>query len=164
MPSVDLNNIKDTIQSVLEAANTTTATTYLSNGLQDRVGQVTTVNLTKIPMQASYFPLVTTFINSKTIKSATIGRNQTGGKRKAVVNISIVGLLWRSNMVDELSDPADDEIQILMENVEEIMRENPQIASSNWAIPSGVVYDSVVLDEEAHLRAGIMTLESNYQY
>jgi hypothetical protein len=163
--SVDLNNLKEQIQSLLQTANTTTASRDLSTGLETRVQRVLKVNPSRIPIQASWYPFVTIYIDAKDIELQGIAVNQQNAKRRADVSVKVVGAVWNSTVTDEEVDPADEDCEDLLENIEEILRANPTLAgSATWSYPEGVAYHSANLDEETHIRAGILTLRTTIFY
>jgi len=159
MPVINLNNLKEQIQTILQNANTTTASTDLSNGLETRVQRVLKINPSRIPVQATWYPFVTTYISKKDIELTQFGVNQIGPQRKSTVDVKVIGAVWNSSITDEEVDPADEDIEDLMENIEQIMRANPTIeAVATWSYPTEVTYHNVTLDEGTHIRYGIMTL------
>ena len=164
--SVDLNNIKTQIKSILDTANTTTATNDLSSGMVNRVQSVQKVNIQKIPIQSTLFPYVSISVDTKSIEQATIAKNQVNAKRLADIDIRVAGGVWDDDFSSLEEDAADEEIEKLMENIEEVLRENPDLNSSVlWQVPSDVTYHAFNdLDEETHMRIGIMTLECKVQY
>lgn len=163
--SIDLTNIKTQIKTILDTANTTTASRDLSLGMGSRVQKVFKINPAKIPIQASLFPCVTMFIQSKGISADTIAKNQATGKRKSQISIKIVGATWNSNFADITQDPSDNDIEDLMENIEEILRNNGNLNNAvNWAIPTGVDYYTTVIDEQVHIRSAELTLDSVVYY
>lgn len=163
--SVDLNNLKEQIQNILGAANTTTASVDLSGGLVTRVQRVLKLNPGRIPVQASWFPFVTTMIESKEVVSQDIAATQLLAKRRAEVNLKIIGAIWNSTFLDNEVDPSDDECEDLMENIEEILRRNDSLNSSViWHMVNNVTYYNSQYDEETHIRVGILSLKASVFY
>lgn len=164
--SIDLNALKEQVQTILQNANTTTASVDLSSGLEKRVQRVLKVNPGRIPVQASWYPFVSVFIESKTVEHQGIARNQLTSPRKAEVGLKIVGAVWNSTINgDPEIDPADDDCESLMENVEEIFRRNDTLNSTvTWQTTTDVSYFNANLDEEVHLRVGILTLRAHIFY
>lgn len=157
MAVIDFSAIKERIQSVLETANTTTASTDLSNGLSARIQKVVKINPERIPIQANIFNYVTIFVDSKDIDETAMAANQTNVKRKATVDLKILGVVWNPNVTALDEDAADNDCEKLMENVEHILRSDPTINSNAiWSHPTGVTYHSGPVAEESHMRAGIM--------
>src|ERR1041385_133405 len=152
---IDLNNLKEQIQTLLQNANTTTASIYLSNNLETKVQRVLKVNPARIPVQASWYPFVTCMIDSKKIEPSDFVKDQATAKRKASIRVKVIGSVWNSTVSDEELDPADEDCEKLMESVEAILRADPTIAgTSTWQFPSDVTYHNIQLDEETHIRAG----------
>ena len=164
--TLDLNNIKTQIKSILDTANTTTASPVdLSANLTTRIQQVFKTNIERIPIQASLYPAVTIFFDSKSIEPATIVKDQRTALRKAEVDVKIVGLTWNPNFETVTEDPADEDLENLMENIEEILRNNSTINSlCSWSMPTDITYHSGTFDEETHLRAGIMNYKLSIFY
>jgi len=161
---IDLNNFKTQIKTIFDAANTTTASTDLSSGLVRRIQRVVKYNPGKLPIQASLYPCVAIHTAAKTIENVTIARTQANGKRKAEIDFTIDGIVWNS-AIDSDGDPADDDCESLMENIEEIMRANPTVAGiATWSFPTAVTYHQIRLDEESHMRIGRMNYRATVFY
>lgn len=165
--SLDLNTIKDNVQNILEAANTTTASVDLSSGLERRVQKVLKVNPGRIPVQPSWFPFVTVFIESKDMNFQDIAATQRQAKRRADINFSIIGAVWNSTVsnssLDE--DPADDDCESLMESIEEIIRGNATLnGQALWTTPLNVKYYNSNYDEETHIRFAVMNIRASILY
>ena len=163
---VDLNGIKSTLKTLFDTANTTTASPVdLSGSMTQRVKRVLTVNPEQIPPQASFFPFVTSYITSKNIYDDDIAKDQLSTKRKAEVSIEVVGAVFNQNQTDVNKDPADTDINYLMENVELVLRSDYNIGGKvKWQKPSDVQYYTSVLDARNHIRAGILKLTAIVLY
>lgn len=162
----DLNAIKENIRYVLDQANTTTASPVdLSANLTQRVQKVLKVNPLMIPMQTSFYPMVTCYISSKSMEQADMSKNQLLGRKKATISVEVVGAVLNENFVRDTEDPADEDINYLMENIELTLRAYPDFAGKvKWQISRDVDYYSEPLDEQTHLRAGILRLEGTVFY
>lgn len=157
--AVDLNSIKTQMKSIFLSANTTTADYNLSSGMDKTVQKILKVNPLKIPIQPSFFPYVTIYTDSKSPELETIAKNQQIGTRSAELNLTIIGAVWDSIISDVTADDADEEIERLMENVEEVIRRNHTINSTvKWTKPTSISYHSLPLDEQASMRVGAMNL------
>ena len=160
MAVLDLENIKNQVKSALDSANTLTASQDLSSGLETRVQQVLTVNPARIPIQASWYPFVTVYLDGKSMEEATMQGGQSAGRRKATLDLKIVGAVWNSTISDDTKDDADNDCECLMENIEEIMRGATKLGgAATWSFPTEVTFHNRQLDEGSSLRVGIM----NYQ-
>jgi hypothetical protein len=156
---VDLNGIKDSLKTLFDNANTTTANPIdLSNGLVNgRVKKVLTVNPEQIPPQASFFPFVTSYIVSKSIEQKTIAVDQLNAKRQAEITIEIVGGVFNQNQISATKDPADTDINTLMENVEYVLRTNSNIDGKVlWQKATDVQYFTSTINATNHIRAGVL--------
>lgn len=162
----DLNGIKTQIASILESANTTTASPIdLSSNLTERVKKVLKTNPSMIPPQISYYPFVTCYVVSKSTDQKDIAKDQLNSKKRATVTVEVAGAVLNENFVSHTEDPADEDINYLMENIELTLRSNPSLNSKvTWQITKGVNYYSTPLNEQTHLRAGILTLEGTVYY
>jgi hypothetical protein len=165
---VDLNGIKESIQNILLTANTTTASPIdLSSNLSNskRVQQVLKINPEMIIPQPSFFPLVTCYIEDKEIVSSDIASSQLNQKKRAKVNINVVGTIWNSNFVSIDEDPADEDINYLMENIELILRSDFNLTNKvNWQVAQNCKFYTTVLDEQTHLRSGILKIQADVFY
>lgn len=159
---IDLIGIKSAIKTILSDANTTSAyPVYLSNNLSKKVQSFYTINPELIPTQGTVWPYVTTYIGSKAIVSDDIAKTQLDTKRKSELEIFIIAGLYNSSYADKTKDPADDDINTLMENIELIMRSNYNLnAKVSWQKPTRIEYYSGKLNEQAHVRFGILTLRA----
>ena len=164
----NLNAIKEQIQNLLLAANTTTGSPIdLSANLSDskRVQEVLKINPEMIRPQASIFPLVTCYIENKNIKRDDIAKTQLDTKRRATLLINVVGSVWNDNYENFDEDPADEDINYLMENIELILRSDYNLNSTcNWQKATEVGYFTTVLTEQTHLRSGLLKLECEVYY
>lgn len=162
---IDLNNLKTQITSIFDAANTTTATQDLSEGMETRVQRVLRVNPERIPIQADWHPFVTVWIESKELNPEDFAVNQTTAKRRGEVAVKIAGCVWNSSISDEEDDPADDDCEKLMENLEEVLRANPTLNGlALWSFPTRVTYHNRQIEEGVHIRAGILHLVATVFY
>lgn len=164
--SVDIVGIKNEIQGILNTANTTTASNDLSGNMTFRVKSVLTVNPDKIQILANDFPYVTIWTESKDITQADIARTQTIGKRRSELSLGIAGAVWNQNFSsDYTNDPADDDLEYLMENLETILRDNDTLNNTvTWQYPTSVEYFSLPIDEGAHLRVATLQLRCTVWY
>jgi len=162
---VDLRGILTELISIFNTANTTTASTDLSNNLTTRVQKVLAINPEMLPIQASLYPYVSSYITSKTIVSDDIAKNQLSCKRRADIGIDIVGAVFNQNFKTQDEDPATRDINYLMENIELILRANESINSKVlFQRPLAINYYSANIDSNAHLRAGILSLKATIFY
>jgi len=165
--TVDINQLKEQIRYVLAEANTTTGSPIdLSNNMTRRVQHIAKVNPEKIhDFTANIVPAVTVYTERKDIEQKTIAVNQVSGKREAKMNFNIVGMVWVPYTTDFREDPADEDIEVLMENVERVLRSFADLSgNAKWQFPTGVQYHSVAWDEENHYRVGMMDLEATVFY
>lgn len=163
--ALDLKTLKTTMAGIFTTANDTAAAYDLSSGMDNRVSKVLTVNPTRIPIQASFYPCVTLFMSDKQIQDRSMAGNQQSGKRYSELNIKIAGVVWNSSVADPTKDASDDDCEHLMENIEEILRRNETLSGTvTWCYPSAVTYHQVNIDEQANLRAGIMNLKAKVLY
>lgn len=165
---VDLNGIKTELQSIFNSANTTTASPIdLSNSLTRRVQKVLSVHPEMIPVQASWYPFVTCYVRSKSVDHAKsdIGVDQLQAKRKATINIDVVGAVFNQNTLANDKDPADTDINYLMENVEYVLRTNPTLNSKvKWQLSNDISYYTAALNTTTHVRAGVLSLSATIFY
>jgi len=169
MATVDLNGIKTAIKTILSDANTTTGSPIdLSSGLDSRVQQILTVTPELIPLQPSYYPCIPMFYESKAVDLSTIAKNQLLGKRRSVIDCKIVGIVWKDDMNTaghDLADLADNEVEILMENIEQVLRSDATLnGEALWSYTTGVTFHNFQIDEQSHFRTGIMNFQITVHY
>lgn len=164
--AIDINNLKTQIKSILDTANSASATYDLSTGLSTRVKKVFKINPLLLPIQNTLFPYVSIYTTGKDVEHATIAKNQLSAKRKATINFELVGAVWISQVTDITVDPADEEIEKLMENIEEVIRRSDTLNSTvDWTTVDDITYHSVpIVSEQAHLRAGALSLSATLFY
>jgi hypothetical protein len=120
----DLGGIKSAVQSILETANTTTGSPIdLSDSMASRVRQVLQINVEIMPPpQPSFYPCITMFYDGKQVELQDIAGSMLTGRRKAELDLKIVGIVWVDNMNTanfQYKDLADNECEQLMENIVE---------------------------------------------
>lgn len=163
--SINLNQLKENIQSILETANTTTASVPLSNGLTDSINTIYKVNPYRIPFHATRHPFVTVYIDQKVIEESAIAATQINAKRLARVEVKVVGVVFDSTFNNFDTDKGDEQCETLMENIEEILRNNPTLSGiATWSFATDVVYHTTKLDEESIVRAGMLSLRASIFY
>ena len=158
---LDLNAIKSNVSAILTAANTTTGSPIdLSLNMSRRVEKITTLNPARIMQQPSFYPYVSVFLGDKSIELLDISVNQASAKRKSRVDLTIAAGTWNSLVIDDTRDQTDDDLELLMENIELVLRSNDDFTNSvNWQLPISINYHSIPLGEDAHLRIGVMDFE-----
>lgn len=163
--AVNINDIKTQFKSIMDTANTTTAAFDLSAGLNTRVQKVLKINPARIQPQASFFPWVTIFADKKDISHQTISKDLLTAKRMGDIRFSVVGAVWEQSYTDATEDEADENIEVLMENVEEVVRRNFKLNNTvSWSKTEDVSYHSLPLDEQTHMRVGVMSLVCRVDY
>ncbi len=158
---VNLVGILDDLKSLLETANATTTSTpvYLSNNLTHKVKYIGTVHPTFIPLQTTFYPFVTCYVSSKRPQNASIGVNQLQAKRKAEINVEVVGATHNSTTPDFKKDKSATDCMYLMENIELALRNIPSINGKvSWQSVSDVIYYEAPANN-GYLRAGILSLK-----
>lgn len=163
--AIDLNNIKTQFKSIMDTANSVAAPYDLSTGMTNRVRLVLKVNPIKIPIQASLFPYVTIYAIKKEIEASQIAGDQSRAKRITDLTLNIVGAVWEQNNISQTVDPADEEIEKLMENVEEVLRRNYNLNGTvSWTKPEAVSYHTYPVSEETHMRVGLLEVVARVHY
>lgn len=163
--AIDIGNIKTQFKSIMDTANTATADYDLSTGMDHRVAKVLKINPALIPVQTSFFPYVTISAGIKDIKLVTIIKNQQTAKRFGEISFNVVGAVWERLVSDVTDDDADEEIEKLMENVEEIVRRNFKLNDSvKWTMPESTEYHALPIGEETAMRVGLFSLTAKIEY
>ena len=170
--ALNLFEIKSAFQSIMSAANTTTADYDLSTGMRAAPGRpvqkVLTVNPDVIPVQASMFPFVTIFNGSKSVELATMAGDQVRGKRMADLRFHVLGAVWCGQTTRTTDDRSEEQVGYLMENVEEVLRRNFKLNGTVlWSKPESIGYYTSILknqEQDAQLRFGAMSLLCKINY
>lgn len=164
---INIPNIKEQVRFVLDTNNTTTSSVLdLSASMSKRVQKIATVNPEKIPLQASMYPNLCISTDQKSIEQKTIAKNQVDGKRRATLRFLVTGQVWNQNFGSNVfDDPADNDLERMMENTEKILRHYADLGgSATWQFPGQVTYHSANIDEQTHLRVAFMNLEVTVYY
>lgn len=167
MAGFDLNGLKDKLQSVLQTANTTTASTDLSDGLDSRVRFISKKNPDMVFTQATHHPSIHIYPDNKDITSVDIVKDQTSARRGGVYNMNIMGIYQDFNTENNDEDKAMKNLIAMMENVEQIYREDPTLGGTTgvrYQQPTGVQYGLAGYDEEAYFRVGVLSLQVKIFY
>ena len=162
----NIGTILTNIKSVLDTANTTTASDYLSNGMSSKVAYVGKIAPEKIIMNQDQYPFVTSYIDNYEIESETTARNQATGIRMSTFDVMVVGGVWNPNFSSKFEDPSDLDIYLLMQNVEQVFRNNTDLLGAvDYQKPNSVKFKSFVDEEnDNHVRFGTMTLSVRKRY
>lgn len=167
MAQLDINGILDSIETILTAANTTTASPVdLSANCTNRVSKVMArINPDIIPPQASFFPFVTCFAERKTIELKGIVKNQASAKRMSELEILVACGMINANITDATDDPSLKDLYYLTENVEEILRSNDTLTNEvDWQMPTEVQYGNILISDEEHIRLGLIRYTAKIYY
>lgn len=166
--TVPLNELKEQIRYVLFVNNTSTGAPSLdlSEGLSRRVKTVLKINPDRFGApDDNAIPAVTVFTDNKEVEQVTIAQTQLQGKRRAIVNLKVMGMVWEPHTSNLKTDPADEECEKLMENIERIIRAYDTLGGNvQWHIPTNVTYHSFTNSEETHFRAGVLDLLATIYY
>ncbi len=162
----NLNGVLDNIATLLSTNNTTTSSVLdLSNNMETRVRQVLKIHPELLRPGADIIPFVTCYVDRKVVEDQTMAKNKLSIQRMALVTIDVVGCVYNTDFNSLANDPADVEVHYLMENVEYILRSDDTLNGAvNWHQPREVNYYESRLDEETHLRMGVLALEAKMFY
>jgi len=163
----DLNGCKTRLKSIFDTENTTTATYPLSNNMDNNVQLVSKCNPDLVFTQHTKFPSLHIYPESKTVNTDTIGKNMIDTSRKGLVRMNIMGVCQFYNIENNFDDKGQKNVEILMENTELILRNNPDLqnfAGVRWVIPSDTQYGIAAFEEDAYFRVGVMSLDINIFY
>lgn len=166
---INISAIKTSIKSILEAANTTTGSPIdLSQNMDRRVQKVLKVHPGRVPIQTDYFPYVTCYTDSKIVSLETIAKDQYNAKRSSdPLIINIVGGVFEPVGFDAAIDNADENIEKLMENIEEILRfgDNHRLGGNvQWSFPEDIEYHDIPIEERNLYRTGTLSLSCRKYY
>ena len=168
MGQVDIDGIKTQIKSILDTANTTTASPIdLSAGLRRRVQKVLKIHPLKIYTEPVLFPWVSMYIESKEIEQITMGHrgSQSTALRQAELIVNIACAVQEPLITDLNEDQSDENVEKLMENVEEIIRSSPDLNSTvSWSFPDSAEFHDVPWDERTFIRGALLPLRCKVFY
>lgn len=168
MTQISIDTIKTNIKSILDLANTTTGSPIdLSAGLAKRVQKVLKIHPGRISVQPSHYPYISMYVPRIDIEQITIGNrgNQATAMRQALVTVDVVAACYEPFFTDFDEDQGSENVERLMQNIEEVLRSNHNLNYTSTAWIKPVSHEFVdTFSEEAHLRAGIMTLQFKVHY
>lgn len=165
--TINIPQLKEQIRFVLDENNTTTSTVLnLSAGMSKPVKKVMTLNPEVLRPGADVYPALCIYTDSKDVTPSNIARDQLGTRRQAKVLFNIAGMVWNQNFQSNIyDDPADNDLEKLMENTEKILRHYHTLGGeAKWQFPLDVSYHSAAFDENAHFRIAFMSLECTVFY
>lgn len=163
--ALDIGGIRTAFKTIFDLYNDTTATYDLSTGLSKRVKNVFKIKPNEKNINASYLPVITCWTDSKNVEIRGICKNQISSKRKGEIDFSIAGIIWNSNFSGISEDPAYDDAEKLMENIEEVLRLNDTLNGTVlYQYPTTVTYHDISLSEQIHFRVGIATIRCGVFY
>jgi hypothetical protein len=160
--TVDLNNILEQIQYALEQANTTTGLPIdLSANLTNRVRAIHKINPASIEPDLSQYPAVTVWIERKDVEFMDISVNQTKGRRKATIDVKVAGIVYLDNYGTRDEHKASLERNILMENIERVLRGYDTFSSSvdKQRLTDSLLFD-VPYSDQTNLKAGVLSFDA----
>jgi hypothetical protein len=163
--AVDINGIKTAFKNILDTANTTTAAFDLSTGMSPRVQRVMKINLSRIRPQASFFPLCTIYTDSKDPDIEDISATQLIAKRFADISFNVIGAVWSPMITDIDKDVGTEQIEVLMENIEEVVRRNYKLSNTVlWTKPGPTSYGTLRFGTTDQVTIGHFDLIAKVQY
>ena len=159
--SLNIVGIKAAFKTVLDAANTTTASVDLSLSLScGRINTIATKSPNSDMFGSDVLPAIAIFTDRKEVTMQDIVRDPRLAKRKATVDFSVAGIIWNSDYSTIEGNSADDDIEKLMENIEDVLRDNPTLNGTVLSQhPTDVTYHNLSLSEEQHYKVGIATFQ-----
>lgn len=162
---IDITGIKSEIKNIFTAFNTTTALHYLSQSLTTKVNSIMTRSPNTLMFNSDVLPAIAIFPSDKSVQLQDICKNQIVGKRKGIVNFEIAAFLWNSDHTSYDVDNSDNDIEKLMENIEEVLRHNPDLNGYvTYQHPTNVTYHDLKLSEEENYKVGMLTLQCVKMY
>jgi hypothetical protein len=166
--AIDISTLKGTVKSLMDTANDTVASYDLSTGMSRRVQYVNTYNPEKIMPEAHILPAVFIWAAAKKVSLETINMSLASGKRKAELLFNVAGVVWVPYSSTTTLDPADDDCEKLMENIEQVLRNSDTLGGTiaKWHLSPDVTYHTALAPtgEQAHLRVGLMGLRAIIYY
>lgn len=168
MTQINIDTIKTNLKSILDLANTTTGSPIdLSAGLGTRVQRVLKIHPGRIAIQPSQYPYISMYVPRIDIEQITVGNrgSQATALRQGLVTVDVVGCCYEPFFTDLNEDQGQENVERLMQNIEEVLRSNHNLNYTSTAWVKPISHEFVdTLSEEAHLRAGIMTLQFKVHY
>jgi hypothetical protein len=104
-------------------------------------------------------------LHDKSFGDDQIAGNQLSAKRESEIKIKIVGAVFNQNLTDVTKDPADNDINYLMENIELVLRSSPTLNNKvKWQKPEGSVEYFSIGTQQNNIRCGVLTLAAKVYY
>jgi hypothetical protein len=158
--ALDIVGIKTAFKTVLDGANSAGAAYDLSMSLTSRVANVLTRSMNSEMFNADVLPCVSIYTDKKKVDISGICSTQLLSKRQATVSFQIAGVVWNSNFDSIDKDNANDDIEKLMENIEEVLRRSDTLGGTvqRHAV-TNVTYHDWARSEQEHYRVGILDVD-----
>lgn len=161
MQIVDYVNVRDTLITLLQSVNTTTASYDLSNDLSPRISTISKLDYNYEPAMINEYPIVAVRLDSKTEEHDSIATSKTDRMINLRVNIFCV---W-----DEMNkNNAEDNLWKMVKNIEANLRDNISLNNYNTAgtsvidiIPSGVSFNADFGKESAYNKSARIDVDIN---
>jgi hypothetical protein len=164
---IDIATLKSAIKTQLDNNNTSTGAPIrdLSANLSKRVVRVVLMNPIDYRLQTPDMPAVCIYTDTKSPKNTSVGAvNQT--KREAMLRLTVCAINYNPNMVgaNTFVDVASQDLEYLMENIEEILRQSPEISGAKWLQMGDVTFHNAPADEDTYFKLAFTDLTYKYFY
>lgn len=167
MAVIDIATLKTAIKAQLDANNTSTGAAIrdLSANLSKRVVRVALMNPIDYKMVTTEMPAVCIYTDAKVPRNTAIGAvNQT--KREGMLRLTVCALNYNPNMAgaDAFTDVASRDLEYLMENIEEVLRQSPEISGAKWLEMGEITFHNAPADEDTYFKVALTDLTYKYFY
>lgn len=164
--SLDINGIIEATQTILETANTTTASPLdLSSGLTNRVANIVKFSPVYINAQRDKIPAIHVWLESKDIDFKDISINQLNGRREGTLQIKVAGFVAMTNYITQDVNQSEQEVRILMENIEQVLRSNDKLSNTvDRQRITNVTYFDLPYTDEVNFKAAVLSMEAKKYY
>ena len=159
---LDYINVRDTLQSILQTANTTTATYDLSNSLTARIKTVSVRDENIEPFMITEYPIINVRLNSKSEEFAEFG---AGIADRNVLLSSQIFCIYDSGSKSD----NEDNLWKMVRNVETNVRRNLDLNSYNTSgalavsvNPVGVEFIDNIDDESPYNRSARIDVDIQF--
>ncbi|RJP50519.1 MAG: hypothetical protein C4586_05910 [Anaerolineaceae bacterium] len=167
MSVIDIATLKSAIKAQLDDNNTSTGAPIrdLSSNMSKRVVRVALMNPIDYQIVTTEMPAVCIYTDTKIPKNTSVGAvNQT--KREGMLRLTVCALNYNPNMAgaNVYNDVASQDLEYLMENIEEILRQSPEISGAKWLQMGEITFHNSPADEDTYFKLAFTDLTYKYFY
>ncbi len=165
MAGFDYTRTLDAIVSVLEAANTTTSTPFLSMSMSTAVVLVKDDDPEVINLAHLKLPAVFVRVSNRDGEATSLGATgYAGSKREADVDFEVIGIVRKQGILNNQKNLLRD-VYKLAQNIEAVLEASQTLSGTAlWCNPASTKFSVPVVGDSAVMKACLIKLTSHHLY